>query len=389
MASTTIAQFSNVVESIYDAALNPGQWPVVAEKIAALHASPCCNLFAFRLPGIEEGFAYPFGLSDEAYAIWSSGYAQKDVWVQHAVAKGLMVEGRVLVGEELLSEEDFLSSDYYQNFLKQYNLRYIMSGILFDGRSHLLPASACSVLRGHSSAAYSTNDVSLHQLVVNHLSKAMATMWRLRSAEMEMASTYSALDCLSSAIAILDGSGTVSFLNQRARGLFDKSESVSVRKNVAGIERIVFQNAAIQGRFDEMVRIATNPSPSTDPGHFSTGLMVPRKSPHSTLVIQVAPLGQAHGFHSGTRKRRAIMFISDPSEMGKLNKLLLADLYGLTPAEIKLSEELLSGDSLVNVAKKFSVSHDTAKKQLQSIFDKTSTHRQAQLIKLLLSLRVT
>jgi DNA-binding CsgD family transcriptional regulator len=60
-------------------------------------------------------------------------------------------------------------------------------------------------------------------------------------------------------------------------------------------------------------------------------------------------------------------------------------LYGLTPAESKLAVALAAGKSLGEAAEAFNISKYTARAQLRQIFAKTDTHRQAELVKLLLS----
>ena len=70
----------------------------------------------------------------------------------------------------------------------------------------------------------------------------------------------------------------------------------------------------------------------------------------------------------------------------RLDRALLANIFGLTAAEAGLAQELLSGDPLARVAGRLGVSENTIKTQLQSIYEKTGTHRQAQLVKLLMGL---
>jgi DNA-binding CsgD family transcriptional regulator len=54
---------------------------------------------------------------------------------------------------------------------------------------------------------------------------------------------------------------------------------------------------------------------------------------------------------------------------------------------VRLVEALLVGNSLVAVAARLCISENTAKKHLQNVFAKTRTHRQAQLVRLLMALR--
>jgi DNA-binding CsgD family transcriptional regulator len=58
----------------------------------------------------------------------------------------------------------------------------------------------------------------------------------------------------------------------------------------------------------------------------------------------------------------------------------MAERYGLTPAEIGLLRELADGRSLSEAALHLQRAQNTVRNQLQAIFAKTGTHRQAELI---------
>ncbi|MCE9523798.1 MAG: hypothetical protein K8S25_15375 [Alphaproteobacteria bacterium] len=61
-----------------------------------------------------------------------------------------------------------------------------------------------------------------------------------------------------------------------------------------------------------------------------------------------------------------------------------AKVYALTPAETRLAAHLVHGGTLASFAKARALSRNTARNQLQSIYCKTGTHRQAELVSLLL-----
>jgi DNA-binding CsgD family transcriptional regulator len=64
----------------------------------------------------------------------------------------------------------------------------------------------------------------------------------------------------------------------------------------------------------------------------------------------------------------------------------LRSLFGLTPAECRLVALLADGHSLSEIMELVGVSRNTVKSQLASIYGKTGTSRQAQLVRLLLQL---
>jgi DNA-binding CsgD family transcriptional regulator len=58
----------------------------------------------------------------------------------------------------------------------------------------------------------------------------------------------------------------------------------------------------------------------------------------------------------------------------------LKNRFGLTPAEARLVLRLVSGDSLRSAAKALGIKYETVRTHLKSIFQKTGTRRQAELV---------
>jgi DNA-binding CsgD family transcriptional regulator len=58
----------------------------------------------------------------------------------------------------------------------------------------------------------------------------------------------------------------------------------------------------------------------------------------------------------------------------------LKDRFDLTPAESRLVARLMTGESLRSCAKALGIKYETLRSQLKSVFQKTKTHRQAELV---------
>ena len=80
----------------------------------------------------------------------------------------------------------------------------------------------------------------------------------------------------------------------------------------------------------------------------------------------------------------ALVLISDPERDRDIAASELARLYGLTPTEAKLALALLDGYGLDSAARQLSIGRNTARTHLKRIFEKTRTHRQAELVALIL-----
>jgi DNA-binding CsgD family transcriptional regulator/PAS domain-containing protein len=75
-----------------------------------------------------------------------------------------------------------------------------------------------------------------------------------------------------------------------------------------------------------------------------------------------------------------------PSSAPPVDPGLLYAVFGLTPAECRIATMLAEGLSLKEIADAQGTQHETVRKQLRSIYQKTSTNRQPELVRLLLHL---
>lgn len=80
---------------------------------------------------------------------------------------------------------------------------------------------------------------------------------------------------------------------------------------------------------------------------------------------------------------RAIVVFVDLGRETATPDNLFRDVFKLTPAEVKLAEKTTCGDDLTTAADELGVALETVRCQLKSIFAKTETNRQSQLIALL------
>ena len=76
---------------------------------------------------------------------------------------------------------------------------------------------------------------------------------------------------------------------------------------------------------------------------------------------------------------------NDPEHAPALDVQMLRDWYGLTPAEARVAVLLASGFSLDEIVERLGIGANTVRTHLKSIFAKTDTRRQGELIRLLLS----
>lgn len=82
---------------------------------------------------------------------------------------------------------------------------------------------------------------------------------------------------------------------------------------------------------------------------------------------------------------RFLMMIATTQHLLNVDKQALEKVFGLSKAESKLADNLLAGLTLAEISTSQFISLNTLRTQLKSIFSKTNTKRQAELIRTLLT----
>jgi DNA-binding CsgD family transcriptional regulator len=102
------------------------------------------------------------------------------------------------------------------------------------------------------------------------------------------------------------------------------------------------------------------------------------------LQVLATPLSWPRDNPTARAQFTRAVFIGDPRTRTGDPTRLLGDLFGLTPGEARLALLLISGCSVEEAARRLAVKKATARGVLRSVFIKTGTNRQADLVRLLL-----
>lgn len=189
----------------------------------------------------------------------------------------------------------------------------------------------------------------------------------VRDGEITLAALAAALDRLSIGIFLLEESGEVRMTNEAGRRLVAKGDGLSL--TAAGL-------AARAAKSSRPLKTALA-SVMRDIGSSHT-IAVERSDGHP-LVLQVSSLGLP-----GSNTRHAIALVVDPDRQAGASAETLASLFGCTTAEARLAAALVAGKRLEEIGEEFGVKPTTITYHLQNLFQKTHTHRQADLVALLI-----
>ena len=388
MDSALLDRFSTTVQSIHAAALQPEGWPQALAHIAALHNAPKALAFTPLTQPDDGGFVLAHAIAQSFLQEWAERYLPHDVWTTQARDRDLLHDGRVLLGEDLVPDAQLVQSIFYREFLARQGIRRLCSGVVFSGRMAGLPSTTCSVFRGSDGAPFTEADRHLHALVVRHLSLALGAALRLRDAEFRLATSLQALDRLHGAVLLMGPRGNVLFANRTALAMLTQAHGLALRAGHPMHDAVGWLHttrADLQSALDAEIRAALANDP-LHPSHFAHGLRIPHPTAQGEWVVQAVPLAEQNAAWGSPLQPVAIVFLTDPQATLVLNAALLRRLYGISASECRVAQELLRGQTLQDAARQLHLGENTVKTHLHQLFEKTQTHRQQQLIRLLLSL---
>jgi DNA-binding CsgD family transcriptional regulator len=113
-------------------------------------------------------------------------------------------------------------------------------------------------------------------------------------------------------------------------------------------------------------------------------LRLSRPSGADDWVVLIAPFATAGSPHAGARE--VLCLIRDPDRDLFPSERHLMGAFGLTPAEARLAGALTRGLRPDEIAARHGVSLATVRKQLSAVLAKTGCARQADLLRLMLTL---
>lgn len=127
-------------------------------------------------------------------------------------------------------------------------------------------------------------------------------------------------------------------------------------------------------------------APEQNPNFVST-MTVPKRDDTQDWLLDVQPLADIHGNIDGYFQG-AMIFITDPDRDEVISTVGMQKLFNLTDAESDICALLTTGHKAKDVADSRNVSIGTVRNQIQSVFDKTQTNSQLDLVRLALKVNL-
>ncbi|MEN8161729.1 MAG: helix-turn-helix transcriptional regulator [Myxococcota bacterium] len=351
---------ATLIERLFSAPANPATWQAFLADVSAELGRDCVTLLLGEL--IPDGPTVVLG-----HGVDLSPVLPEDVQPagEHPPPEVLPIGKAVPIQA---SDLTLARSRLFQTVLSKRGLApgpglYVP---LFRNPRHV--TGALFVLSPDAAWKPAPEDFTLLELLAPYITNAVRAGMRFYEEQTRASALLHALGRLQLGVILIGVGNQVSFANDSALEMLGLADVVAPEEEV---------RRRATAALSSLLKRETGGSTQT--------LTYPHPEDERPLSILVTPLRWGDATDAERRRFTTALFVSDPHGATDAAGATLRKLYGLTTGEARLTEQLAAGRTLAEAAESLGIRPSTARGVLRSVFEKTGTHRQSSLVRLILS----
>lgn len=307
------------------------------------------------LAGVEQTW---IGLDPEFEAAYLSRFWMEDPW--RSVAYGNDA-GDVLWGQAI-DRERYAKSAFLHELCRPFELSDLIATVVERDDGHLV---AMSVMRPLGAEDFGPEEAKRMRTLFPHIRRVLSLATELQPIQAPLIA-LDTLDQLTLAVVVVDGGLRVRATNVAARAVFRVGDGVQERGGRLALEA--------PGAHDALQRVVAMATASL--GRHGGAVRVQRRA--GPLLLRVAPLWRDRNPYG---QALALIVMAAPQPRVPLIELLRGT-FGLTYREAEVAVLVGEGLAPKEVAVELDTAWNTVRYQLRSVFAKTGTTGQVQLVRL-------
>ena len=355
-------KISDVIEDIYDAALEPARWNHAVVGINELVGGRACGIIS-KDSTSKFGVTHYYCGADPYYIqLYSDTHSKFDPLLS------LPPFGKVVSIPDLVAFDEYRRGRFYQEWLRPQRCLDVANVVIEKS------SSKCPILLSVLPNRRMVDDEMRRRigLVVPHLHRALMINKAIEVKKSEAATFADTLDGLSAGIFLVDAQCRIVHANAAGHGMLREDDFL---RSIGG------QLVARDGQANQDLRqIVANSG-----GEVSTGSDAFPLTAHDggRYVAHLLPLASLLRSGTGpTLKAVAAIFVRKVELDGQSYSGLVARAFGLTPAELRVLLAIVEVGGVPETSETLGVAETTVKTHLSRVFSKTGASRQADLVKL-------
>jgi DNA-binding CsgD family transcriptional regulator len=296
-------------------------------------------------------------------------YGFEDEWLKR---RWLLPARGAFLGTDAISREELSKTQYYADFLLPTGTVH-GCGVMLSNTANRV---AClTVFRPEQAEPFDRPERALLEKTAPHLLRAFDLATRFKGLRHELSAIQGCLDGLSQGLILLGADQRILSMNAAAENILRQGTPLRALQG-----RVT---AASASDADALQRSLSQACGKMRRG---SNLALGHPEDGGVLRIMVVPLDEASGLARWAAEGRACVIVKRGDEAAKVPHALLRQAFRLTERESMLAAHLAEGGDLHSFAARHRLSINTVRPYLRSVFDKTGTHRQAELVRLLAGL---
>ena len=397
--SISSENFSRLLLLLYESATTPERLPVFLQQLAGVLGAKAAVFREVILDGGEptrimrNSPAVTVGLDPEAIRRYVEYYNSVDLYVQRIIATPNHRTSDCGLSQAVVPFDEMYRTEMYNDYTKVFDVVPMMWGKLLDQPGYF---AGVSFMRSERKPFFECRELQLLSSLIPHMRQSLRLSNVLRSHE---AIHKHGFDKMGIAICLIRQEGTILHSTESAEQMFSSGNGIEKQNGRlrvfaereqrmldalirgacgtganSSLERAVQTESCVAG--GDTVRSSTSQSGGV--------MLVTRRPPLRPIQVMVTPF--CSGVLMNAAEATALIHFSDPAAAPPSRASALKALYRLTPVESRLADLLLRGLEVREAAEQLQTTIESARFHLKRILAKTDTRRQAELMRLMLSL---
>ncbi|MFT4100863.1 MAG: helix-turn-helix transcriptional regulator [Burkholderiaceae bacterium] len=368
-ADSLPAWIDPLLAHLYDGVLSPTGFQRFVQTLVDCMDCKSAILFTVHGPTQALKMMWVHGIEDEWLQRYALDIGRDDIFVQLLLApprRGFLASNLDLPPAGI----DFERSRFFREWLAPQGVRTAAGTLVLAENDWI---TQLVVQRSDAQPPFRPIELDWMDRLLSHLQRALRMRQRLGELEHGQSLLAGGLEIPAAPTLLLDEQNLVTYVNQRAAALLAEADSPLRLDRGMLVARERDVHLRLQFAIGNAIRISRGEDLPLE-----EVLRLPR-SGRAALSLLISPLRsppQAPAWPHGA----ALVYVFDPERLPSLPADRVRRMFGLTAAEAQLAVALCRGATLDEIAVEREVSSHTIRTQLKSLFGRTGTNRQTELV---------
>jgi len=363
---------AKLIDKVYDCVLQPSEWPEFLKLISAKGENAGSAIVVHEH-------------SDKRTRLFEHGADQSHlrIYFEKLASMKMMPSGRphlrtlgdITTMTMLCGEQESLEREFFVRWIQPSGFRDMIGVLVLKSGRRL---AWFSIARNQIQPRYGEADIQFMDSLSPHICRAfmMADIFDLQSVRIQQLEQV--VNALPTAVFLTDHHG-ISYMNRSAEDLIERGGSLKVKNN-----HLITDQPGTADRLSHAVSASLKGVAPAKIGSHQVPIPDQEEGGH---IASVLPLKWHDANHPLMyMPGSAAILVQDKAQPTQFAGPAFAELYGLTPAELRISLEIARGLTPQEISQVLTISTNTIKTHLQRVFAKTGVTRQADLIRLIMQM---